>query len=1599
MLATLQFRDFKNFKFKIKFKNMLLSKIKWMAIGMVITASGVWVYNYRDVLKNLTGSKYNTNVINRINPEFASYISAFTTGYISSGSTIKIKLSSDFANSTQLNTPLKESYFSFSPDLDGDIIWKDGQTMEFKPKERLKPGQIYKATFHLDKLMEVKKELQEFEFQFQTIKQSVQLQVNDLKCYHSNDFELYNLSGSIATADFADNELTEKILQAKLGSKNMNLKWVHNEKGTIHQFVIDSIERPSMIDSKLTLDCDAKDLDVTYTSNLSLIVPSKSSFVLLSTKVQNDNDQYIALNFSNPVSQYQSLEGLINLVDHNELKYIINNNQVLLYPSNLKAGSYTLKVNNTLKDTKDKQLNESSEHNIVFNEVKPAVKFSGSGNILPSTNGLAMPFETVNLRAVDVKIIKIYESNILQFLQTNEMDGGGGLAQVGKVVVEKRINLGISNPADFGVWKKFSLDIASLIKSEPGAIYRVTMNFKKSYSTYPCLGNNNDDKFEMEEIKETDDEERSDFGYYYDDYSYSNYEYEEGEEYNWKDRDDPCKSMYYRQYERTVSRNILASDLGLTLKKGNDGSLFVVTNDLITTKPLSNVTLDLYDYQKQLIQTASTNSDGQVFITPLQKIAFVVAKKDKQRAYLRLEDGSALPLTMYDVSGDAIKKGIKGFIYGERGVWRPGDSLFLSFILEDKAASIPANHPVSFSLFNPQGQLYKRLLSNKSVDGFYNFTTLTDKNAPTGLWNVEVKVGSIKFNKSVRIEAIMPNRLKIDVTVGNEELIVGTKQNTIKLHSNWLTGASARNLAANINVALSPFKTEFAKFKNYNFDDGTLRFDAQNITVFDGKVDEEGNAIIPLNLEVQKNAPGFLRATFNTMVFEPGGAFSVDRFSVSYSPYSFYTGIKLPEGEKNSGILYTGKDHLISIATVDANGNGVSRPNLKFELYKMEWRWWWDQYNDELANYASDEYHKPIQVQNFSSKNGKAEVKVNVKENEWGRYLIRVIDLDGGHSTSAVTYFDWSNWMDRDGGSDNKIVSNMLSFTTDMPSYKTGDEVSVTIPSPQNGRALVTIENGTKVLEAHWLETEKGSTVFKFKVTPLMAPNIYVHVSLMQPHARTNDLPIRLYGVVSVNIDDPETHLRPTITMPKILEPEQQVNIEVGEENGKEMAFTLALVDEGLLDITRFKTPNPYSTFYAKEALGVKTWDIYDNVIGAFGADLERILSIGGDGSELNNDGAKANRFKPMVKFFGPFHIAKGDKRTISFKMPMYVGSVRTMVIAGYKGAYGMTEKSTPVKAPLMILGTLPRVLSVTEEVKLPVSVFGGDKNIGQTTVKVEVNGLLQTIGGNVKTINIGKDDEKLVVFDLKVKNQTGIAKVKITASGAGHSTSYDMELDIRNPNPYQTNIKDFWVDGGKELKENFAALGLPGTNSGVLELSTIPPINLEERLRYLITYPHGCVEQTSSQSFAQLYLTDIMDLSPERKTEIENNIKYGISELQKFQLTSGALSYWQGMTEANDWGTSYAGHFMLSAEKKGYTLPSGFKKNWINYQQTTAQNFEINKNKYFSNDELQAYRLYVLALANSPVLGAMNRLREYVGFVYAGQVVVGWRLCTNRPG
>jgi len=1505
--------------------------------------------------------------------DFSSYISAYTNGVISNRSIIRIVFASDFAGNTVVGKVADQNLISISPSIKGEMVWATSRTIEFTPYNPLPEDKEYSVTVSLDKLIkDIPKGYEEFDFSFRTIKQSMEVMVNGLEFYQEASKMERRLNGVVNTADFADANEIKKTIEAKQGSDKLEMTWETASDGKTHRFWVENIKQ-SDTPSKIILICDGNPISTDFSKTVEYEVPTKGEFRILSTRVNQNPEQYVEVRFSEPLDQNLNLQGLITSEGISDLRMILEGNVVKIYPSTRQNGTFSFNVAEGVRSYAGKKLGEAVVFPVQFEVFKPEVKMIGEGVIVPSSEGLLFPFQAVSLKAVDVEISRIYEDNIAQFLQINSLSGNNELHRVGRMILRKTILLNQGGEIDYGKWNTFHIDLSKLINTEPGAIYQVKISFRKGYSAYNCEGQTNTEQISVAEetYNSGDDSQQT---YYYNDEGYY-----DGEGYDWQQRENPCHSTYY--YNREVRRNVLASNLGLIAKRGVDGSMLFVVTDLITAKPLSGVNIEVYNYQQRVMTTASTDGDGMVKFDfkGSDKPFLLIAKQGTQRGYLKLDDGSSLSLSSFDISGEAVQRGIKGFIYGERGVWRPGDTLFLSFILEDKNKTLPENHPTSFELIDPKGQVVYKTVSTTSVNGVYPFPTTTTQDAPTGTYTARVKVGGAVFTQPIRVETVMPNRLKINLDFGVDELKVG-RNIVAKFNAKWLHGAPARNLKAKVDITLSATSTSFKNYKDFSFDDPTRSFSSEEQNIFEGMLNENGETTFTPRIDVKSSAPGALKASFVARVFEEGGNFSIDRFSMPYYPFETFVGVKMPNQETRGNMFVTDTVHNLKVVTVDVDGKPVSRENLKVEVYKVDWRWWWEQDSEDFSNYVSNSYSHIIQ-RGFvnTGANGEGEYKLRINHPYWGRFLIRVIDSQGGHATGTIAYFDWPGWVKRDQNRTPEAAS-MLVFTSDKQEYKVGDNVNLTIPTAAEGRVFVSIENGINVLETHWVEAEKGQTHFSFKVTDKMTPNIYVQAMFIQPHGQTsNDLPIRMYGIIPIMVVNPDTHLKPIIDLPSELEPEKKVNITLSEKDGKPMTVTLAVVDEGLLDLTRFKTPDPWNKFYAREALGVKTWDLYDMVMGADGGRMQHIISIGGDEGLKDKGDRSANRFIPVVKYIGPFIVEKGEKKKVSFIMPNYIGSVRVMVVAAKEGAYGSAEKTVPVRKPLMVLSTLPRVLGPDEEVVLPVTVFAMDKKIKNVKIRLELNNMLIPVGETEKNITFNEIGDKVVKFNLKVASKLGIGKVKVIATSGRNEATHETELNVRNPNPPMTLVTEIALKAKQKWTPTYKAFGMEGTNKASLEFSTIPPINLGYRLRYLLDYPYGCLEQTTSSAFPQLFISKLGDFDNEVRLKAEEDVRYGLDKIRNFRTVDGGLSLWPGTQQPDEWATTYAGHFILEAEALGYSIPAGIMEGWKRYQRQKALTWSPSITKYYNNSDLmQAYRLYSLALAKAPELGAMNRLREY---------------------
>ena len=1509
----------------------------------------------------------------------SSYVYAYTSGMISKTTPIKVRFTKAIAPTDKIGELAESHLLRLSPSVSGQLTWEDDHTLSFQPEKNFESAQVYIASVRLDKLFpDVPAEAKSFEFDFKTKDLSYQVEVEGLEALNNTDLTKQQIIGKVYTSDWVDVQAIQQFLTAQQNGKKLDIDWQHDPAHTTHAFIIKNVARSNQA-SQVQLSWNGKTFGLNTTDEETVDIPSLSDFKVTDVQLKQDQGQYLGIRFSDPLLKSQNLNGLIALADYSgTLRFVIEGNVVKAYLSNRVANSRRLVVNPGIKNINNAKMQDPSEWTINFEVAKPQVKIAGKGVIMPNSDGLIFPFEAISLNAIEVEVLKVFNNNILQFLQTNNFDGNYNLERVGRIILQEKVPLKNLNPnANAAQWTRYALDLSQLIHTDPDAIYQIRIGFRPEYALYYC-GENNAPQAQLtvlsdEESRLNEDGEIKSIwegwyginGYY--------------EGYSWEHRDDPCFSAYYNS-DHFVQSNVMASDLGIIGKGGKDKSMFVAVSDLRTTKPISGANLAFYDYQQQLIKSIQTDGTGVANTTLDRKAFVVVAKKGNQRGYLKLLDGNALSISRFDVAGTVTQKGLKGFIYGERGVWRPGDSIYLNFILEDKSGKLPQNHPISFELYDPRGQLQQKRIETESIENVYDLATATSIDAPTGNWTAKVKVGGAIFDKVLKIETVKPNRLKINLDFGKEELSSKDEPLSADLQVNWLHGAAAQNLDAKVEIQVRATNTKFDKYGDFEFDDPARSIDAEPRTVFDGQVDNNGYTRLTTAVYNGQNAPGKMIASFKTRAFEKGGDFSTDNFSVPYSPYAAYAGIHIPKNKYQQKRFDIGKDGTVSFIVLDENGNPLANRTIKAGLYRVNWRWWWDRGQDYVSRYNSSTHFDSQDAINLTT-NNKGEVKWSVNVDNWGRYMIRVCDTETGHCSGDFFYAGYP-WNDDNA---NRSDAAMMAFSSGQEKYKVGETIQLKVPAGDLGRVLITLENGTKVIESRWENAEKGDNTYQFYATAEMAPTIYAHVSLIQPHAQTNnDLPIRMYGVIPISVENPATILKPSIVMPDELQPEQKVTIEVAESNGQPMAYTVAMVDDGLLDLTRFKTPNPHAAFYAREALGVKTWDLYDYVLGAYGGELERILSIGGDG-EISPGEADptANRFKPVVQHIGPFYLKKGQKARHEITMPNYVGSVRTMVVAASEnGAYGHAEKTTPVRKALMVLPTLPRVLGPGERLQLPVSVFAMDKKVKNASISVsESSGLVDIISNNTQSLAFAKPGDKIASFDIQVKENVGVAHFTVTAKGGGETASQDIEIQVRNPNPIVSNVSDQTLKAGENWTQAFEAVGMSGTNRGVLEISAIPPINLGKRLDYLIRYPYGCIEQTTSSGFPQLYVDKLLELDERQKAQVALNIQATINRLKNFQTNEGGFAYWPGESYINAWSCNYAGHFLLEAKDLGYSVSTSMLNNWIKYQKKTAREWtpknSSSPHRTQYNEHEQAYRLYTLALAKEADLGAMNRLRE----------------------
>ena len=1278
--------------------------------------------------------------------------------------------------------------------------------------------------------------------------------------------------------------------------------------------------------------------------------PKDKGFRVVSAVNNPGNSPYVEVLFSGePVNA--TVKGMIEMDGVSNFYTELRDGAVLVHYDGAKE-TVTLKISSGVKNASGEALGADFIREFIKNDDAPSIRLLSDGTILPESGSLVLPFSAVNLSAVEVRIVKIYSSNVLMFLQDNNLGEKSSLRRAGRLVFHSDIPLDRSK--DLHKWNNFSIDLSGMLHSEPGAIYSIRLSFRQDQSLYggkdpgPSMVSSSFGKPSEEEEKVWD----RPYTYYWDnDYDWENYDYNE--------KDDPTKPSYYMDSDRFPSVQILPSDLGLVAKYADGEKLWVGANDLVSAKPVEGVQLDIYDFQLQKIASARTDSDGMVGIKVSRRPFVVVGTWGRSITYLKVSDGNEISLSRFDVGGETIKKGLKACIYGERGVWRPGDTIYLTAIVDSKEGSLPDGHPATLEVYTPEGKFFSRLVG-QNLGGFYSFDIPTGADSPTGFWDAYLKVGGSSFHKTLNVETIKPNRLKIEADYGTKPLIAGA-QKKVKISSSWLTGAPASGLKAGARVTLRRGSTSFKGFEKYRFTPPQAGFVTSESELFKTTLDASGESEVSFTLPSAANAPGMLSATIVTSVEEQGGDESFVSSTVPLSPYSAYVGVKVPEGD----YLETDKTHNISIAVVDPEGKRVAGHKLEYRIFKAGWYWWWENGAYSIDSYVNGNAVRKISEGTLVSQTGDVQCQLKVDYPEWGRYVVVVRDSDSGHVSGAAFTVDWPEYRGRADRRDPENLT-MLTFSTDKPSYRVGEKATVYIPAAPGGQALVSLENASGVISSSWVSAGSEDRPWSFTVTEDMAPNFYVHLTLVQPYGSvSNDLPLRLYGVQRVLVENPQSHLEPQISMPAVLHPEEEFSVTVSEKNGNPMTYTLAIVDEGLLDITAFKTPDPWKAMNKEEALGVRTWDMYDDVMGAAAGRFSTIAAIGGDQDNIVS-ARKDNRFNPVVWYLSPQKLSKGGKAVHKVTLPMYVGSVRVMLVAGSDCAFGSAEKTVPVTAPLMVLSSLPRRVAPGEEFSLPVNVFATEKGVKEAEVTVKTGGPLKLVGAGKGTASFKNGSDDIVRFALQAEGE-GTATIEVKASGAGHKASETLTLEVVNPNPVRTVVSRVELSSGKGTEHK-----AEGEKSFV-QLSSFPAFDALSLYKDMVSYPYDCTEQLAARGIAILHLLPM--LSEDEAKGAGETIDGIIKMLYSRQNPDGGFSLWGG-SASSSWISSMAGLFLAEASGAGYKVDGAVLGAWKRYQQKLSGAYRIAGSSVLSHMD-EAYRLYSLTVAGAPSTSAMNRLRE----------------------
>jgi uncharacterized protein YfaS (alpha-2-macroglobulin family) len=1082
--------------------------------------------------------------------------------------------------------------------------------------------------------------------------------------------------------------------------------------------------------------------------------------------------------------------------------------------------------------------------------------------------------------------------------------------------------------------------------------------------------------------------------------------------------DAPNENNYRRQI--SDSRLVVITDLGISAKRA-DSHVFVWVCSLKDAKPVGGVEVSAYSGNNQFIAKALTNADG-VAAIPCNasdkntRPFLVTAQLAEDLSYLALEGVDLSSNNEIDEpSRNYLATGCEAFVFTDRGIFRPGETVHARTIIRQADFTAPQPFPVVFQILKPDGRLFKEMTAMPNAYGAAEIETNMPEFLPTGRYTVRVRVPKAKQDlgtTSFLLEDFVPPQIRVAVKA-DAERIAAKDSLKAEIHAEHLFGSPASGLKANVMCIYSPAAFAPKQWPGYQFGRDTSnyygmseapKFSMSPQLIDNLVLDTEGKVTAAIGTVVPANAPGPVRAQIQASVFEQSGRSVTATTSAVIDPYPFYIGMKRFE----SGWLKSGKLHKVAVVAVRPDGEPFkpAKP-LAVRMSRVEWSY---SYKATPGGGYAYESHREVTLMredaiDLSSGSG----EYSFTPDGYGQNELAIVDVETGTASSFSFYTsDYEqSWTTTD-----RERPDSLTLKLDKPEYRSGENAKLAIQAPFSGTALLTIESD-KVLFSRVILLEKNTAEVDVEVKDGYAPNVYCTVSVIRPAvAEAVWKGHRAFGSVPLKVSSAKHRIQMALEAPQTIQPQSKLRTKVllKDDAGRPVdgEVTLVAVDEAICMLTSFKSPSPLAWLYQLRSLGVGSHDIYTELMEVFDESvLAKESHTPGDG-EGGEDGAerltkrlnpiKANRFKPVALWKSQVAVT-GGVAEIEMDVPEFTGELRLMAVACNATLLGSAQGMVKVKRPLIVQPSLPRFLAPGDECQMDVTVFN---EIGKDiTAKLRI-----TCGGplsatvNERDIPIAKGGSASVSIPMIAGALPGKGLCTVSCEAETVRYSDTIEIAVRPPISAEVVADSGSLAPGKSVVIGAQSNWLPETTSRRIKVSKEPGLELGRGLQFLLRYPYGCIEQTTSSAFPLLYLPDLANQTFDKsmtRDSVRHYVNSGIWRILAMQQANGGFSYWPGYQDLHPWGTSYATHFLLEAKKAGYEVPQASLDRAVAALRASVEAVPGNneRDSYFYDN--LSYACYVLAIAGEPANAWQERMVEmksglsyYARLMNASALLVG---------